>query len=142
MALVAGEDTPATADHTKTKTAKKAQDGAMTPREVALTRTLMATSVLFVLCLTPTLLVQLASFVWKEIRPNGRYHNLFTTLWTLALICKVLNSSMNFFVYYAMGSRFRDTLHELLECCTYKKSSSEMGHSDGGSYSQTVESTD
>ena len=142
MALVAGGDTPTTADHTKTKTAKKAQDGAMTPREVALTRTLMATSVLFVLCLTPSLLVELASFVWQEIRPNGRHHNLYSALWALALLWKVLNSSMNFFVYYAMGSRFRDALRELLVCCAYKKLSSEMVHSDGGSYSQTVQSTD
>ena len=77
----------------------------MAPKEVALTRMLMATSVLFVLCLAPTLLVQLATFLVSELRYNGRYHNLVVVLWALVSLCKVLNSSLNFFVYYAMGSR-------------------------------------
>ena len=138
----AGAVTSATADHTNTKTAKKAQDGAMTPREVALTRTLMATSVLFVLCLTPTLLVQLASFVWKELRQKGRHHNLFSALWSFVFLCKAINSSLNFFVYYAMGSRFRDMVRQLLACCTHrKKSAAAASASDSVSAVYTAEST-
>ena len=142
---MAGSDSTA-ADHTNTKTAKKAQDGAMTPREVALTRTLMATSVLFVLCLTPTLLVQLASFVWKELRQKGRHHNLFSVLWALAFLCKAINSSLNLFVYYAMGSRFRSMLHELLTCSSYRKTSGagasarDKCHTDISRLSNTAES--
>ena len=45
-------------------------------KEIALTKTLVATSVLFVVCLAPTIMVEIASFVEPEFYFSGRYYNL------------------------------------------------------------------
>ncbi|XP_076442682.1 uncharacterized protein LOC143281363 [Babylonia areolata] len=83
---------------------------------VALTRMLIATSVVFVVCLSPILIVQMTAFAMPELRPGGRYSNLRNVLWKSINVFRCINSSLNFFVYYRMGARFRQCLKELL-CC-------------------------
>ena len=85
-------------------------------REIALTKMLIATSVLFVICMSPMLLVQLAMFLVPELRYGGLYHNLTTVVWSIIPVFRCVNSSLNFFIYYRMGSRFRKTLWTLLPC--------------------------
>ena len=85
-------------------------------REIALTKMLIATSVLFVICMTPMLLVQLAMFLVPELRYGGLYHNLTAVVWSVISVFRCVNSSLNFFIYYRMGSRFRKTLWTLLPC--------------------------
>ena len=85
-------------------------------REIALTKMLVATSVLFVICMTPMLLVQLAMFLVPELRYGGLYHNLTAVVWSVISVFRCVNSSLNFFIYYRMGSRFRKTLWTLLPC--------------------------
>ncbi|KAL8589823.1 hypothetical protein ACOMHN_020826 [Nucella lapillus] len=83
---------------------------------VAITRMLVATSVLFVTCTSPILIVQMAIFYVHKLESGGRYHNLRTLLWNVIDLLRCVNSSLNFFVYYRMGSRFRLTLKQLLPC--------------------------
>ena len=45
-------------------------------KEIVLTKTLVATSVLFIVCLAPTVMFQIASFVEPEFYFTGRYYNL------------------------------------------------------------------
>ena len=45
-------------------------------KEIVLTKTLVTTSVLFIVCLAPTIMVQIASFVEPEFYITGRYYNL------------------------------------------------------------------
>ena len=45
-------------------------------KEIALTKTLVATSVLLIVCLAPMIMVQIASFVEPEFYFTGRYCNL------------------------------------------------------------------
>ena len=45
-------------------------------KEIALTKTLVATSVLFIVCLAPSIMVQMASFAEPEFYFTGRYYNL------------------------------------------------------------------
>ncbi|KAL8589835.1 hypothetical protein ACOMHN_020838 [Nucella lapillus] len=81
---------------------------------VALTWTLVATSVLFVLCTSPVLFVQMSIFFVKELKAGGRFHNLRTLSWGFIDLFRCINCSLNFFIYYRMGSRFRQTLKGLL----------------------------
>ena len=78
-------------------------------REVAVTRMLIGNSLLFIVCVAP---IALFRFVWlflPEMTAGGRHHNFFfTSLWLLEVVSYV-NSSLNFFVYYAMGSHYRQT---------------------------------
>ena len=92
-------------------------------KEAALTKMLVATSILFIVCLVPILMVQIATFLVKDLNYDGRYHNLTSVLWQCINTFRCLNSSLNFFIYFRMGSKFRETLRELvsLPCCSDKK---------------------
>ena len=92
-------------------------------KEVALTKMLVATSVLFIVCLVPILMVQMATFLVKDLNYDGSYHNLTSVLWQCINAFRCLNSAFNFFIYFHMGSKFRETLRELLHplCCGGKE---------------------
>ena len=45
--------------------------------------------------------------------PSGKFCNTFFVVQTLAYICEVTNSSVNFIVYFSMGSRFRATVRDM-----------------------------
>ncbi|XP_076442730.1 galanin receptor 2a-like [Babylonia areolata] len=83
---------------------------------VVLTRMLIATSVLFIVCTFPTLVFQVTIFLVPELMNAGRYRNLRDVFWNVIMMFRCVNSSLNFFVYYYMGSRFRQTLKQLLSC--------------------------
>ena len=86
-------------------------------KEIALTKTLVATSVLFIVCLAPTIMVQIASFVEPEFYFTGRYYNLAYLLTNAMLFFRVSNSSFNFFIYYNMSTRYRETLRDIFRLC-------------------------
>ena len=90
-------------------------------KEIALTKTLVATSVLFIVCLAPTIMVQIASFVEPEFYFTGRYYNLVYLLTNVMLFFRVSNSSFNFFIYYNMSTRYRETLRDIFRLCVRKR---------------------
>ncbi|KAL8589839.1 hypothetical protein ACOMHN_020842 [Nucella lapillus] len=94
---------------------------------VALTWMLVATSVLFVLCTSPVLFVQMSIFFVKELTAGGKYHILWTLSWSLISLFRCINCSLNFFVYYSMGSRFCQTLKQLFRG---KETDNITSHSD------------
>ena len=94
-------------------------------KEIALTKTLVVTSVLFIVCLAPTVMVQIASFVEPEFYFTGRYYNLAYLLTNVMLFFRVSNSSFNFFVYYNMSTRYRETLRDIFRLCVRKRKESE-----------------
>ena len=94
-------------------------------KEIALTKTLVATSVLFIVCLAPTIMVQIASFVEPEFFFTGRYYNLVYLLTNVMLFFRVSNSSINFFIYYNMSTRYRQTLRDIFRLCLRKRPESE-----------------
>nr|KAG5692786.1 hypothetical protein BaRGS_009402 [Batillaria attramentaria] len=79
--------TPATA------TAPSDVKPAPSRKEVALTKMLVATSVLFIVCLTPNVAVQMTSFFVPDLGFNRRYHNLNIVLWSVISEFRVINSS-------------------------------------------------
>ncbi|XP_070173689.1 formyl peptide receptor-related sequence 6-like [Littorina saxatilis] len=86
----------------------------LSPRDVALTRMLIGTSLLFMVCVFPIALFRCVWLFLPEINPGRRQHNLyFTCLWGLDAVSYV-NSTFNIFVYYTMGSRYRDTFWSLV----------------------------
>ena len=94
-------------------------------KEIVLTKTLVATSVLFIVCLTPTVMFQIASFVEPEFYFTGRYYNLAYLLTNVMLFFRVSNSSFNFFIYYNMSTRYRETLRDIFRLCVRKRKESE-----------------
>ena len=94
-------------------------------KEIALTKTLVATSVLFVVCLAPTIMVEIASFVEAEFYFTGRYYNLAYLLSNVMVFFRASNSSFNFFIYYNMSTRYRETLRDIFRLCVLKRKESE-----------------
>jgi len=94
-------------------------------KEIALTKTLVATSVLFIVCLAPTIMVQIASLVEPEFYFSGRYYNLVYVTYTVMVLFRVSNSSFNFFIYYGMSTRYRQTLRDLFRLWLRKRLESE-----------------
>ena len=82
-------------------------------KEIALTKTLVATSVLFIVCLAPTVMVHIASFVEPEFYFTGRYYNLAYVTHTLMVFSRASNSSFSFFICYNMSTRYRQTLRDI-----------------------------
>ncbi|KAL8589876.1 hypothetical protein ACOMHN_023963 [Nucella lapillus] len=88
--------------------------GTLSTREVALTKMLVAVSILFLACVTPSLLFRCIALFIPGMKPGGRYHNLFLSCLWIVEIFTYINSCFNIFVYYSMGSRYRDTVRLIL----------------------------
>lgn len=86
----------------------------LSSKEVAITRMLLASSLLFIVCFSPVVLLQLSIFLVPQLSMSGRYYNLLSVMWRLVSVLRMVNCSLNFIIYYLMGSRFRTTLWELL----------------------------
>ncbi|XP_076464813.1 uncharacterized protein LOC143296667 [Babylonia areolata] len=86
----------------------------ISPREVALTKMLVGTSILFMACIFPVALIRF-SWLFFEGMNTGGHQNLsffLTSLW-VSEVFTFINASLNIFVYYAMGSRYRETFWAL-----------------------------
>ena len=96
-----------------TSTASGSSSSSISPREVALTKMLIGSSVLFIVCVSPLALFR---FVWlflPEMNVGRRNHNFYVAgLWVLEIFAYI-NSSFNIFVYYTLGSRYRETFWAL-----------------------------
>ena len=57
---------------------------------------------------------QVAMFVVPELQYGGKYHNLCAALWTVIPTFRCMNSALNFFVYYTMGSRQVEVFDSLM----------------------------
>ena len=90
-------------------------------KEIALTKTLVATSVLFIVCLAPTVMIQIALYVEPEFYFTGRYYNLAYVLQNVMVFFRASNSSFNFFIYYDMSTRYRQTLRDIFRLCVRKR---------------------
>lgn len=66
---------------------------------------------------TPSVLTSLVTVVEPELSIVGRYVNACFVSWSFTFIFDALNSSINIFIYYTMGSKYRETLHQVLGVC-------------------------
>ena len=48
-----------------------------------------------------------------EFSPGGKYYNTYYLLVNVQQLCVYINSSVNFFVYYVFGSKFRHSVQSM-----------------------------
>ncbi|XP_076449486.1 uncharacterized protein LOC143285921 [Babylonia areolata] len=84
------------------------------PKEKALTYMLVVISCVYVVCVGPRVVRTVCRFIFPEFRAWGRLCGLMLVTGALMNALLALNSTINFFIYYVMGSRFRDTLRHLM----------------------------
>ena len=105
------------------------------PREAAVTRMLVVMCVTFTLCTIPTVTLSFVRNLVPGFLPSGRYTHTFYASNSLMHLFSSLNCSVNFVIYYVMGSRFRATLRGLA------RSGSSRGGGGGGSSRESVHKT-
>lgn len=93
----------------------------LSKQEIALTRMLIGTSILFVVCSSAYFCSRLVLLFYPELNLNGRQANLFILISYVNLVLTFFNPSLNFFVFYSIGSRFQTTVRELFCKFTMEK---------------------
>ncbi|PVD25885.1 hypothetical protein C0Q70_13549 [Pomacea canaliculata] len=88
----------------------------LSSKEEAITKMLVVASILFIVCLSPVVMVQISVFTVSELSYSGRYYNTISVLWEIIVQLRMVSCSLNFIIYCRMGSRFRSTLREILRC--------------------------
>ncbi|XP_076470649.1 uncharacterized protein LOC143300686 [Babylonia areolata] len=87
--------------------------GSVTSRDMAITRTIVATSVLFMICIVPAIVMRSTFLIVPEMRVGGRYDNLAWVARRFFQLTSAINNTINFFIYYFYGSKFRETTNQL-----------------------------
>ena len=85
----------------------------ISPKEIALTKMLIANSVLFIACVLPIALLRIPWLILPEMDIGRRNHNFYLLSQWIKELLSYFNSTFNIFVFYAMGSRYRQTFWEL-----------------------------
>ncbi|XP_064605729.1 somatostatin receptor type 4-like [Liolophura sinensis] len=100
-------------------TIKRTSELRLKMSEGRVTRMLLVISLIFLVCLIPGCAILLGSTLNVHFQFMNTYHNLFMMLSGIALLCEVVNSSVNFIVYMALSKTFSATYRKLF-CCFCK----------------------
>ena len=96
-----------------TSSATTSSSTSISPREVALTKMLIGNSVLFIACVFPIALLRIPWLILPEMDIGRRNQNFFLISQWIKEIFSYFNATFNIFVFYAMGSRYRENFWEL-----------------------------
>lgn len=83
-------------------------------KETGVTKMLIALSVEFFVLSIPIIVLRVLPVFQPQLNAGGHYANAFLTLLGFAELCSYTSSSVNFFVYYFAGTKYRETLHGLI----------------------------
>ena len=79
-------------------------------KDATLTRMLVGTSCVFAACIIPYFLFYVIVPFVPELRLGGAYDNTFRVVTATLQTASFINSSVNFFVYYYFGTKYRQTV--------------------------------
>ena len=96
-----------------TSTASGSSSSSISPREVALTKMLIGTSVLFIVCISPFVFFHFFWLFLPEMSVGRRNQDFYLVGLWIVDISSSINAAFNIFVYYTMGSRYRETFWAL-----------------------------
>ncbi|KAL8573105.1 hypothetical protein ACOMHN_027365 [Nucella lapillus] len=89
----------------------------ITSRDLAITRMIVGTSILFIVCIIPAIALRFSVILVPEVKVGGRFENFYFVILRFYILGSVINCTCNFFVYYFCGTKFRETVRELfMEC--------------------------
>ena len=86
-------------------------------REMSLVKMLVVVSLIYIISSAPNIALGLSRLLVPDFLPSRRYANIFLASHLMYLVLAEVNSSVNFFVYLAMSSRFRQELRSLFRLC-------------------------
>ena len=107
-------------------------------REVALVKMLVVVSLIYITSSAPNIALGLTKLMVPDFLPSRKYANIFLASHLMYLVLAEVNSSVNFFVYLARSSRFRQELRGLLRL---RPTQSAKAEAEGKHAQQTVATT-
>ena len=106
-----GKENP---DNTNDESAKRKYG-----KDMRVVKTVLSIAVAFLLLGTLSVLRLVVAMIWTEFRPLGGFGKSYRFTSRLAFLLLQTNSSVNFIIYYRMGSKFRQSVKDMF--CTHKK---------------------
>ena len=86
----------------------------LSSKEIGVTKMLIALSIEFFVLSIPLIVLRVVPVFEPRLRAWGEFANSFNVLVGVCEICSYVSFSVNFFVYYFTGTRFKQTLQGLL----------------------------
>ena len=108
----------------------------LSSKEIGVTKMLIALSIEFFVLSIPIIVLRVVPVFEPRLRAGGEFTNSFYVLADLSEICSYVSSSVNLFVYYSTGTKFKQTLQVLLHC---KPSAKTIRKSQSGSSATVTE---
>ena len=97
-------------------------------REVALVKMLVVVSLIYIISSAPNIGLGMTKLLVPDFLPSRKYANIFLASHLSSLVLAEVNSSVNFFVYLARSSRFRQVLNRLLRLRQIPRAKAEGSH--------------
>ncbi|CAG5117346.1 unnamed protein product, partial [Candidula unifasciata] len=70
-----------------------------------------------IICYIPSVCLCLTTFIEPEFTEGGKYYNIYTSFWSVAMMMETINSSVNIFFYIRMSTKYRQKFTELFSPC-------------------------
>ena len=103
--------------------------------ERRVTKTLLSVCVLFIVCITPNIILEIARILFAKDGFNdvGRYSNVSAVVLSLVNLFSMLNSSLNFVLYILTSRKFAAVFCRLfLPCWRWRRADRETATAAGG----------
>ena len=93
----------------------------LSSKEIGVTKMLIALSIEFFVLSIPLIVLRVFPLSDPRLRAGGQFTNSFNVLVGIGELFSSISSSVNFFVYYFAGTKYRETLHGLINRNTLPK---------------------
>lgn len=100
---------------------KKFATSSISMKEVAVTKMLVCLSIQFLVLSIPVVCLRLSPLFISDLNGAGQFKNSFQVILHITEVSANTNSSLNFFVYYFAGTKYRQTLKSVFRCNEIKK---------------------
>ena len=107
----------------------------LSSKEIGVTKMLIALSIEFFVLSIPLIILGVFPVFEPRFNAGGDFSNSYDLLVGLAELFSNLSSSMNFFVYYFTGTKYRHTLHGLIN---WKNNNNRFQKSQSGSIATVI----
>ena len=83
-------------------------------KDIRVAKTVLTIGLTFIILGTLSTLRYLIVFFWSDFHASGAHAKLFKVIARLMFLLSLANSSVNFIIYYKMGTKFRITINNML----------------------------
>ena len=94
----------------------------LSSKEIGVTKMLIALSIEFFVLSIPVIILPVVPVFEPRLRPGADFANFFNLLVRVGETFSKASSTVNFFVYYSTGTKFRETLH----CMIHRKTTPKI----------------